>query len=420
MMSRVLVPLALVIVAATVGPASAQTKPAATSQLGVDVVRLKAGGAVRGAVWNRTANGTLTLVVRREWLRGSHPEWFEDVAARNDADQTRAWEQLRDRLKALLSDPADAPRLTVFLREELSRVENLLAAPPVESTFVWVEIGARKIAQLSTPSPARQRIALWAWNEGLSDVETRDAAALQRELQRRDVNFDLAPPDLSERLPARPQDDREWAARLAVVQYTLVKAFDLQGTGDVVFPAGDGRPVNVGAVFPQLLQQHIHQQMQSVLGELAGRPIAIPVAPQNSRGWLPEAIAAAEKAGVRGFRVTRVEVGAESRRATVTSEFIARVAPDEWRTIWQTTEAADGAQARPELEARIARDPQVKAAFEALRVFGGAGDNPVQLALRMGAATMTAQQTADQRFFEFRDRVVHHLDRPPLTIAERD
>jgi hypothetical protein len=235
---------------------------------------------------------------------------------------------------------------------------------------------------------------------------------LQRELQKRDINLEATPPDLADKLPARPQDEREWAARLTVVEYTLVKAFDLQGTGDLVIPTGDGRPINVGAVLPQVLQQ----QMEAVLGDLSGRPVGVPMAPQRNRGWLPGAVAAAEKAGVRGFRVTRVDVGIETRRATVTSEFVAQTAPDEWRAVWHTTETTDGSQPRPEQEARIARDPQVKAALEALRAFGGVGDNPVQQAIRVGAAAMTAQQAAERRFFEFRERIVNHLDRPPLVI----
>lgn len=401
----------------TAEPVWAQPKSAAIGQLGVDVVRLKSGRTVRGAVWRRAADGSLTLIVRRDWLRKSNAEWFADVTKTSDADQIDAWTQACERLDALLADPPESARLKFFLSEELARLRKNLEAPPPESKFLWVELDAKAVAQASTPTPARQKIVLWAWAEDLADVETRDAAALQKELQRRDVNLDATPPDLSEKLPARPQEDREWAARLAIAEYTFVKEFDMQGTGDIVIPTRGGRPLNAQAVLPQLIHQQLQQQMQAVLGDLAGgRPLAVPLPPQNNRGWLPEAIRAAEKAGVRGFRVTRLDLGVEARRATVASEFIAQVAPDDWRTIWQTTEAADGSQPRPELEDRIARDPQVKAAFEAMRALGVAGDNPVQQAIRVGAATMSAQQATDQRFFEFRDRHVKRIDGPPLVI----
>jgi hypothetical protein len=392
--------------------ATAQSKSASGGQLGVDIVRLKAGRTVRGAIIQRTPDGALTVVVRRDWLQRAYPEWTTEIAAANADAQTAAWKDVSERLQALLADPPEEPRLSFFLRQEAERLGKQMESPPEDSEFLWLELDAKQVAQATVAAPAKQRVVLWGWNERLVDVETRDAAALTKELQKVGIKTDASAPDLSNRLPARPQTDREWSARMAVVEYTLRKSFDLQGTGDTVFATTPGRPVDLNAVMPMLLQR----QLQSVLNELTG---ASPVGggeKSNDRAWLPGAIQAAEQAGVRGFRVTRVDVSTEAMRATVNSEFVARVEPEKWVMVWQTTETANASQVRPEQENRIMQDPQVKAALEAVRSLGLTADGQLNVAVRVGAATMTAQQTVDQRFFEFRDRYVKRLDGPPLTV----
>ena len=85
-----------------------------------------------------------------------------------------------------------------------------------------------------------------------------------------------------------------------------------------------------------------------------------------------------------------------------------------WETVWSHRESQDSTKPRPDVEARIAEDPQIKQALSAMKSFGFGADDQVQQAIRFGAATMAAQQGADARFFEFRDRHVRHLDGPPL------
>jgi len=392
-------------------PVAAQSK-SSSAQTGVDIVRLKSGRTLRGAVVQRSAEGGLTLVVRRAWLEKAFPDWSMEVAAANADAQFAAWKDITARVELLLTDRPEAPRLTFFLRQESERLTKALDSPPTDSEFLWLELEAKQVAQVTPAPPVRQRIALWGWHEQLADVETRDVPSLTKELQKAGIKTDAGAPDLSSRLPARPQSDREWAARLAVVEYTLRQSFDLQGTGDAVFPTTPGKAVDMNAVMPMMLQR----QLQSVLSELAGPAAAGGTPKGNDRAWLPGAIRAAEQSGVRGFRATRVEVALEGLRATVTSEFVARVEPELWVTLWQTSEVAYGAQARPEQEAQIAQDPQVKAALEAVRALGLTAEGQVNAAVRVGAATMAAQQAVDQRFMEFRERYVKRLDGPPLTV----
>jgi len=391
----------------------AQSKSASSSSLGVDIVRLKSGRTVRGAVWQRKKDGSLLFVVRRDWLHGAYPEWSDEIAKANQTSQETAWKNVCERLDMLLADPPDAPRYTFYLRQELERLKKNQDLPAEDSEFVWLDVDAKQIAQLTPATSSRQRVAIWGWSEHLIDVETRDTASITKDLQKAGIKLDASPPDLSGLLPARPQNDREWTARLAIVEYTLRKSLDLQGTGDIVIPTSPGKPVDFAPAMHTLMQK----QLQSALSELTGSPPPGLGSKSADRNWLPSAIRAAEQADVRGFRVTRVEVGVEAMQASVVSEFVARVSEDKWVTVWQTSEVADGNQARPEQEARITQDPQVKAATDAVKAFGLGGDQSLTQAIRVGAATMSAQQAVDRRFFEFREHYVKRLDGPPLSVV---
>ena len=103
-----------------------------------------------------------------------------------------------------------------------------------------------------------------------------------------------------------------------------------------------------------------------------------------------------------------------SSQVIVETRFIARVADKKWKTIWLTKEQGDGTQARPEMEARIEQDPQFKSALDKVKSLGIADNGLLKLAVRIGAATMAAQQSADGAFAGFKDRYVRHLDAPPL------
>ena len=99
------------------------------------------------------------------------------------------------------------------------------------------------------------------------------------------------------------------------------------------------------------------------------------------------------------------------------TRFIAKLAESRWRTVWQATETGDGTKPRPQAEARIEQDPQLKSAVDTLKSIGLAEGDTLKQAIRIGAATMATQQAADAKFALFRDGYVRHLDGPPLVIV---
>ena len=107
-----------------VGPlvAAQPAKPVAVSQLGVDVVSLKSGKPVRGAILKSEAKGAVTMAVPREWLQKANAELLAKLSTDEAAAQREAWEQLRDRLKMLLATPPSSRQVVVFLEQEQERV----------------------------------------------------------------------------------------------------------------------------------------------------------------------------------------------------------------------------------------------------------------------------------------------------------
>jgi hypothetical protein len=404
---------ALLAASLTAMPVFAQSKSVPRDQLAVDVVSLKTGRSLRGAVLYRSPKGDLSIAVTRAWLKQANAGYYEQVVAADRQSQQDAWTQTRDRLKVLLETPPEQARLAFFYRSELDRLEELLAKKePPETEFLVLELTAAAVGKVTLGSPERRRLALLAWQEELPDVEARDASSLKQMLLKEGVPLEGPLPDLSDRLPAQPQSEREWAARLALVEYALSHPLDFQGMGSTVVQTGADQSVDLATVLPKLLQE----QVGSVLDDLLGN--AKPgIKPQDDGELLKPAIAVAEKAGSRGFRITRLQLNAETSRVVVETRFMARLTPGDWQPVWATVEQADGKQARPAQEEQIEADPQLQTALKSIKALGLGLEDGLRQAIRVGAATMAAQQTADERFFEIRDRYTRRLDGPRLPVG---
>jgi hypothetical protein len=396
---------------------SRATQSSINLRLAVDVVKLRSGKTLRGTIAHSGPDGSLTMAVARDWLQKADPK----LLAKLEADETRveraALEQLRDRIKNELgATPEDLP-VAALLRVERTRVDALLATGaaaektrPSEPQFVWVDLAKKEVDRVSSPSVEHKRVAGWAWYERLANVETRPADDLASELKRRGIDVSQPVPDLSERLPIRLQDDREWSARMALLTYSLGKPLDFQGTGDLLVRSD--RTNNAGDMAP-LVAKLFGGQVDSLLKDLLsdGRP---PVTSSKSpTAWLESAIREAERDKARAFRATRVDLAVEHRQASVTSVFVVEL-NGKWEIIWSERDTEDGSQERPQAEAAIANDPQVKSSLALGKSLGTGADDQVRSAIRFGAATMAAQQTVNRRFSAFQEPYLRRLDGPPL------
>jgi hypothetical protein len=390
------------------GPATARR-----SQVAVDLVTLKSGKTLRGAIVRANADGSLIMAVSRDWLHKANPDLLARRKRAEAATTKIALEQLRDRIKRAIIGVADDSRLGGFLRSEGKRVERLLGDPnpPEEPRFVWLDLTKKEIGRIKPTSPDNRRIAGWSWSEGLANVETRDAHDLAHELQGRGIHPDRPLPDLSDQFPIRTQDDQEWSARLALVVYALHKPLDFQGTGDQLIPVDrSANPQDSGPLIDKLLGSQVNALFKDLLGDGRG-PTANSVA---SGDWLKTARSEAERQRLRAFRATRVDLNLSGGQASVHSVFAARLDNGTWQIIWSGRESQDAARQRPDAEATINDDPQVKSALSNLKSLGIGADDQIHRAIRFGAATMEAQKAVDRGFFTFEEPLLRHLDGPPL------
>ncbi len=93
---RVVAVVAVIIVCSIPTNAVAQRR-SSQSELAVDVVRLRSGERLFGAVFGELPDGTVRMAVQRNWLRQSLPEFYRSVAADEAMDQRLMTETLIER-----------------------------------------------------------------------------------------------------------------------------------------------------------------------------------------------------------------------------------------------------------------------------------------------------------------------------------
>ena len=380
---------------------------------GTDVVRLAGGDEVLGSVVLRQADGTLVVGARRAWLEKAEPRLLRLATAEEDDRSRQALQRVVTRVEQMLAEPASTydQSLLAFLRREQARLKELLAEEPLPPTqFVLLEFSADQVRGVQPAEPAWRQLVQWGWNERMERVETLPQATLADLLADRGVDVTQSPPSLIDRLPPLLQDDDQWEARVALLQDAYGNSVSFQGTGDLVVRAD--QEVTIEAMLP-VITDMLQGDVGGLLDLLGGgrrRPAA-------ADRWLASA---RSQAGSEGrFRATRVQTKPDEGVVLVESAFEVRLADGSWATVWRAAEQVDATQPRAGLEERIAADPRVGQAINAIKVLGVVDEQSLNEAIRFGAATMEAQEVIDRRFAAFRSDHTLRLDGPPLVVLRQ-
>ena len=392
--------------------------PPKLADSGTDVVSIKAGPRLQGAILNRAADGTVAIAVQRSWLARRGAKYYEQQLKKEAASALAAIRQCLERIADWKDLRAADLELVKFLVKESDRLKafqtDLEAGRPLPTRFMRIEVPAPHIERVTVQPADRRQVAIAAWHEQIPDVEDTTVAALATELKRRGIDFANRRFDLSPELPPAVQTEEQWAARQAVVEFSLRRSLTFQGTQELLVRTGDGAaPPDMTRLIGELFKSQLEGQLADLLGEGGASK------PREDAGnkALNEAQQTAEREGVSGFRVTRLAFQLANKTVSVEGRFLARMPNGTWRTIWQQTETLDASKPQEDAEKELAEDPQIKQVLTIAKAGGfGADDNQIRQALRFGAATRTAQETADTRFFEFFDRYVQHVDGPPLVL----
>ena len=397
--------------------ADAQTPRIELKRLCVDCVTITDGPRLLGAIVDRDAQETLTVAVQRQWLRQTAPKYYRDHHQREIDELREGTMRLPKRIRQWKARRVNDEALQRFLTSELARIERLSKSngeegATLDSQFLVITVPPKQVRFVYVQPAGRRQIAAIAWREKLAGVESRSTFDLLRELKAKQADVADSPIDLSGRFPALPDDDRQWTARQALIEYDYRQRFDFQGTGEILF-----RTDKEDAVpnLPRLLTEMFRSQLDTQLADLLGN--GKPGKPALKRKF-DVAKTTAEQQDVRGFRVTRVDNDLTAKRVTVESRFLVRLADGSWETIWQHKQTADATKNRAELEDRINGDPRVKQALKLVEALAGNAAN-AGTALKFAAATMEAQQRADDQFVEFRLRYTKRIDGPVLRWSRR-
>ncbi len=399
---------------------SGQRPRVSPKRLAVDVVSVQRGPQLYGAVLAGNATDGLTMAVERSWLEKTWPRYYRDLAAGELALATAASEGLQGRVEKWRRSRSGDANLVLFLQQEASRLrgakEGEDEAPA--SQFVLIELAAGEVRNLYRQPPLQRRVAEVAWALRIANVTTRTVNSLRREIEKREVDLSKTP-DLTDRFGKLPQNETQWAARVALVEFRLRKKLTFQGEGEYVARTGSGADkVDLTDLVNQIVGQQLGAQITDILGgDVDKRP---------KEAWRTKVIREAEYEGVRGFLVSRLQ--REFRRtekgfmfpdeAVVELSFFARMPDRSWRIIWHHREKRAARAVDPRRVEEVAAAPRVRSVLEVVKKIGLAGNKKVvDRLMAFGAATMTAQEGANLAFQRFLLTHSKQLDGPLLVLA---
>ncbi len=376
------------------------------TQRAVDVVGLAGGERLLGIRLDDGRVPEAELLVRRAWVEKHAPKLYERLIKDEAEASNAAWVQLRDRLIDWQTLRADDKPLANYIRGQLESINKRLAlaeeAKPKRkeplSLLLLVQVPRREIRQQQAVSPARRKLLALAWEQNLDEPESLSAVEITAALKDKKIDPATAQFDLSDRIPPQTVGDRQWAAKMALVEYSLLGVPHYQGTGDFLVEAGGDAPQ---AGLEQLMAGMLEGQLKELLNP-GGKPAAAPDVAEKATG-------PAEKAGRSGVRITQMDQNGGGK-VVVRGRFLAHMPDGSWQAVWSHSETADAAKVTAEALQEVQNDPQVSEIVDKLK--GAAGGGLLDQALRHGAATMIAQRALETRFQAFLLSATRRLDGP--------
>ena len=406
-------------------PKPRQPRVRQTTRSAGDLIELKSNVRLRGILESET-NRSLTILVPAEALKSVDKRLFESSLALTRKEHHTSLDQVLDRLRKHVADMPDPPDpadaiLFAFLRSEITHAEKQLEdIDSFSPDFLWVTLNADVIRRTEPASPADRQMLLWAWSENIPDAQNCTTTELLTLLKARHVEPIDWPLAFIKRIPAQTQTADEWIARMALVEYAFGKPLNFQGTSQALVRSGNVEPLDVATIFGDMIKGQVETQLGDLFGELlpdnAGRPQPAAPVTSPSAASLEKAIRIAESENSFGFRSTILDLTGSPTRGNVVVRFHTKREDGTWKAIFEKTEPIDALKVRPDAEALLLDDPQVKQTLELARTIGGDIDEQITRAVRYGAATMAAQQASDRAFITYESIYLETLCGPRLSV----
>ena len=346
-------------------------------KLAVDTVFLKNGNRYDGLVISNNPETQVQLLMERDWIRNQVEKDYAKLLDNEKALQQKAYDQIKTRVEDWIAERVNDRVLVVFLQDELERITNELGN--VESKrFLLIDVPAKKVRKVKQATKKKRQIALAALDNQLKDASYRSAFELEAELRNKQIYIEYVRVNFAAEVSPKPQDERQWNARKAIIEFSYREGLEFQGQGSMLVRVGEQPDLN--SVLREML---IQQSLNAVkdLGGLDGNQTS-----QNVN-WYQKAIDAAEAEGFLGVRATRVLSQPGAPTVTVESFFLAKFAAGDWRPVARYQQSGKVTDQDSDRIGELANDPQVQ---RLLKSFGGSNGGLVQQAMQTGAATQKA------------------------------
>jgi len=381
------------------------------AQPAVDVLVLKGGEELRGLRWGNAGPRAVWYVSRVAWLREGQPALARRLEQEQADREVRTRADLVRRLQIWKTslEGTNAKDLGVIADDWIERYKE----PARPGAYVATRIEAGQPTRIVAARPGLTRLALVAWRENVEGVERKPAVEIAATLKEAGIAWEKESTDLLERLPGLPiQDEADWKARLAFLDYQSTTKLHLQGTGEaIVETPAEGAALAAGQI-EALMARVGKSTLEKALGDLLGDTPA----PRPAQAAIPaEALKLARDRKAPVFRLSQVEPDLAGGKVLVVDRLISmRGALPE--VVWQVRLEENGANADRAVVERLKKDPQIAKVIGAAEALGAGAS--LDQALRAGAVTLESWRKADGKFQEVARVATRRLDGVPLSWLE--
>ena len=422
------------LVIASLAATSVGAAPVAVQERAVDMVTLVGGEQILGMFAAAPSDGTgqpaiakeraITIYAERDWLKKRQPALYRKLTNNEGERRRQALLQYRERLNDWLTRRPEPKLLNDFLKRSLSDIESRLAAGETDeaaepSQFVIAEVPAKQVRRVYAQPPAVRRLLALAWEARVDGVEELAASKLSERLIEQGVDVAHGEPDLSDRFDIVPVNPRQWAAKLALIEFEILGKPRFQGTGGTLLEDdGQGGRPPLADLVGGLLQDQLGDALGDLLNPQPGGDRSNGESKQ--RAAVEKALATAVERKATGVRITYLDQNLANRRVTVTDSFHALMPDGSWQVLWRqpVTVATDGGG--DEGADELAADPQVAEIMNTLKGLGlDANQDLFKSALRFGSATQKAMADTEREFDAFLRRHTRRLLGPPVPVPEQ-
>lgn len=407
---------AFAVMLVSVSTAFSQLPQVVDSRLGVDSVKIDGGKRLYGFLLEQRADNSITFAVERKWLETTYPQLFTEFTGLERECSEKLRHQRIERIETWRESRPDDRGLIGLLEHELARFDQMVPEDLGKKKFVAFELKPARYREIFSQPADRRKIAGLAFQNNLEAVTTTPVSQLKKLLEELGVDVDAEIVDLSSDVESVvAESDRQWAARKALVEHTLRKPIEFQGTAGMLIRKTDAPDLTT--LLSQVLGGGLGDDPISQLGAELGLP-EFKKPKEQLDGWWKRATEEAERDGYCGVSITRLNQSMLSPDVVVEAYFFAMEKPGSWFQVVKFVGKANAAEQTAEQMKRIQEDPQVKTVLDTVKGLGIGGQGALDQALRHGAATQKALQDATGLLNAFISRNSRELDSPPIALPQ--